>query len=155
MINLITGGLQIKKLANITFFAGVIISALIGFLHFFAPYAFNWYSYIPDAPKEIFAAIDYVNFFISLLFFGLSAILLFLKKKLFAGSGEIFIFYKFLVFTWFCRIIITLVVPWPSSLQTGLLVGFTTEFILTLLPAVYLLWSNTIQYGNKQQGNIS
>ena len=144
-----------KKLASITFFAGLIISVLIGFLHFFAPYAFNWYSYIPDAPKEIFAAIDYVNFFISLLLFGLSAILLFLKKKLFAGSGEIFIFYIFLVFTWFCRIIITLVVPWPSSLQTWLLVGFSTEFIFTLLPAVYLLWSNTIQYGKKQQGSIS
>jgi hypothetical protein len=135
-----------KKLASITFYTGLIISAIIGFLHFFAPYAFNWYSYIPDAPKEIFAAIDYVNFFISLLLFGLSAILLFLKKRMFAGSGEIFIFYVFLVFTWFCRIIITLVIPWPSSLQIWLLVGFSTEFILTLVPAVYLLWSKTIQF---------
>jgi magnesium-transporting ATPase (P-type) len=135
-----------KKLASITFYTGLIISAIIGFLHFFAPYAFGWYSYIPDAPKEIFAAIDYVNFFISLLLFGLSAILLFLKKRMFAGSGEIFIFYVFLVFTWFCRIIITLVIPWPSSLQTWLLVGFSTEFILTLVPAVYLLWSKTIQF---------
>ena len=144
-----------KKLANITFFAGAVISALIGFLHFFVPYAFNWYSYILDFPKEIFAAIDYVNFFISLLLFGLSVILLFLKKKLFAGSGEIFIFYIFLVFTWFCRIIITLVVPWPSHLQTWLLVGFITEFILTLLPAVYLFWSNANQNRKKQQGIIS
>lgn len=135
-----------KVLVSITYSAGLIISALIGFLHFFAPYAFCWYSYIPDAPKEIFAAIDYVNFFVSLLLFGLSAILLFLKKSLFAGSGEIFIFYLFLVFTWFCRIIITLVIPWPSSLQTWLLVGFITEFFLTLLPAIYLLWSNAIQY---------
>jgi hypothetical protein len=135
-----------KKLASITFYTGLIISAIIGFLHFFAPYAFGWYSYIPDAPKEIFAAIDYVNFFISLLLFGLSAILLFLKKRMFAGSGEIFIFYVFLVFTWFCRIIITLVIPWPSSLQIWLLVGFSTEFILTLVPAVYLLWSKTIQF---------
>jgi hypothetical protein len=135
-----------KKLAGITFYTGLIISAIIGFLHFFAPYAFGWYSYIPDAPKEIFAAIDYVNFFISLLLFGLSAILLFLKKRMFAGSGEIFIFYVFLVFTWFCRIIITLVIPWPSSLQIWLLVGFSTEFILTLVPAVYLLWSKTIQF---------
>lgn len=82
-----------KKLAGILFYTGIIISALIGFLHFFAPYVFIWYSYIPDAPKEIFASIDYVNFFISLLLFGLSVILLFLKEKMFAGSGEIFIFY--------------------------------------------------------------
>lgn len=134
-----------KKLAGILFYTGMTFSALIGFLHFFAPYVFNWYSYIPDAPKEIFAAIDYINFFISLLLFGLSAILLFLKKKLFAGSGEIFIFYIYLVFTWFCRIIITLVVPWPSTLQKWLLAGFTTEFFLTLFPAVYLLWSKKIQ----------
>ena len=144
-----------KKLVSITFYTGLIISAFIGFLHFFVPYAFAWYSYIPDAPKEIFAAIDYVNFFISLLLFGLSAILLFMKKKMFAGSKDVFAFYAFLVFTWFCRIIITLVVPWPSSLQTWLLVGFSTEFIITLLPAVYLLWSNTIQYRKKQKGSIS
>ena len=144
-----------KKLVSILFYTGSVISALIGFLHFFAPYAFSWYSYIPDAPKEIIAAIDYVNFFISLLLFGLSAILIFMKKKIFAGSLEVFVFYVFLVFTWLCRIIITLVVPWPSSLQTWLLAGFSTEFILTLLPAVYLLWSSTIQYRNKQQGSIS
>lgn len=135
-----------KKLAGVSFYTGLIISAIVGFLHFFAPYAFGWYGYIPDAPKEIFAAVDYVNFFISLLLFGLSAILLFLKKKMFSGSGEIFIFYVFLVFTWFCRIIITLVVPWPSSLQTWLLLGFSAEFILTLLPAVYLLRSKTIRF---------
>ena len=140
-----------KKMAGIAFYMGLIISALIGFLHFFVPYAFGWYGYIPDAPKEIFAAIDYVNFFISLLLFGLSAILLFLKRKIFAGSGEIFIFYAFLVFTWFCRVIITLVIPWPSSLQIWLLVGFSAEFALTLLPAVYLLASKTIQFRKERR----
>ena len=135
-----------KRLAGVIFYIGLTISAVIGFLHFFAPYAFAWYSYIPEAPREIIAAIDYINFFISLLLFGLSTILLFLKKRIFTGSGEIFVFYVFLVFTWFCRIIITLVIPWPSSLQTWLLAGFCIEFILTLLPAVYLLWNKTIQF---------
>ena len=135
-----------KKTAGAAFYAGLAISALIGFLHFFTPCIFGWYSYIPNAPKEIFASVDYVNFFTSLFLFGLSAILLVLKKKLFAGSGEVFIFYAFLVFAWFCRVIVTLAVPWPSFLQVWLLAGFSAEFFLTLFPAVYLLWSKTTRF---------
>lgn len=144
-----------KKMSSIMYYTGLTISALIGFLHFFAPQAFSWYSYIPDAPKEIIAAVKYVNFFTSFLLFGLSTILIFFKKKVFAGSIEAFVFYVFLVLTWFCRVIITLAVPWPSHLQTWLLPGFSAEFILTLLPAVYLLWSNANHYRKNQQGIIS
>lgn len=138
-----------KKLISVLFNVGLILSSIIGFLHFFAPYAFGWYSYIPDAPKEIYASIDYVNFFFSLLLTGLSIILLFMKKKIFAGSKEIFIFYVFLVFTWLCRVLITVVIPWPTALQTWLIVGFSTEFILTLMPMAYLLRSKSIQLRNK------
>jgi len=138
-----------KKLISVLFNVGLLFSSIIGFLHFFAPYAFGWYSYIPDAPKEIYASIDYVNFFFSLLLTGLSIILLFMKKKIFAGSKDIFIFYVFLVFTWFCRVLITILIPWPTALQTWLLVGFSTEFILTLMPMVYLIQSKAIQLRSK------
>ena len=139
----------LKKFISVLFNVGLILSSIIGFLHFFAPYVFGWYSYIPDAPKEIYASIDYVNFFFSLLLTGLSIILLFMKKKIFAGSKEIYIFYVFLVFTWLCRVLITVVIPWPTALQTWLIVGFSTEFILTLMPMVYLLRSKTIQLRSK------
>jgi hypothetical protein len=132
-------GFYMKKLISILFSIGLVISSLAGLLHFFAPYAFDWYSYIPDAPQEIYASIDYVNFFFSLLLFGLSLILLYFKNKIFKGSREIFIFYLLLVFTWFCRVFITIIIPWPTSLQTWLIVGFTLEFIITLIPAIYLL----------------
>ena len=134
-----------KKLFSVMFSAGLMISSCAGFLHFFAPYAFGWYSYIPEAPKEIYASIDYVNFFFSLLLTGLSLILLLFKKKIFAGNTELFVVYVFLVFTWLCRILITVVIPWPTALQTGLLIGFSSEFVLTLLPMAYLLQSKTIQ----------
>lgn len=117
---------------------------------FFAPYAFRWYSYIPDAPKEIIAAIEYVNFSISLLLFGLSTMLMFMKRNIFAGSLVSFAFHVFLIFTWFCRIVITCAVPWPSSLKHWLLAGYSTEFILTLLPAVCLPGNNMIQYRGKK-----
>lgn len=138
-----------KKLFSALFSTSLILSSIIGLLHFFAPYAFEWYSFIPDAPQEIYASIDYVNFFFSLLLLGFSLILLFMKNKIFAGSKEIFVFYIFLVFTWLCRVLITFVIPWPTSLQTWLLVGFSTEFILTLMPMVYLLRSKTIQFRKK------
>lgn len=128
-----------KKLVSILLSAGLALSALVGFLHFFAPYAFGWYSYIPNAPKEIYTSIDYVNFFFSLLLTGLSLILLVMKKKILSGSNDILAFYVFLTFTWLCRVVITFVIPWPTALQTWLLVGFGTEFILTLLPLFYLL----------------
>lgn len=128
-----------KKLSSALFTVGLIISSVVGFLHFFAPYAFGWYSYIPDAPQEIYASIDYVNFFFSLLLTGLSLILLFYKKKIFAGSTDLLTFYIFLVITWLSRVIITIIIPWPTSVQTWIMIGFTSEFMITLIPAIYLL----------------
>jgi magnesium-transporting ATPase (P-type) len=128
-----------RKLSSILFSLGLIISLSAGILHFFVPYLTGWYSYIPEAPREIYASIDYVNFFFSLLLSGLSLILLYFKKKIFEGSKDIFIFYVLLVFTWFCRVLITIVIPWPTALQTWLMVGFISEFIITLIPAIYLL----------------
>jgi hypothetical protein len=128
-----------RKLSSVLFSVGLVISSLAGILHFFAPYGFSWYSYIPNAPQEIYTSIDYVNFFFSLLLSGISLILLFFKKKIFEGSREIFIFYAFLVFTWFCRVVITIIIPWPTPLQKWLIVGFSTEFIMLFIPAIFLL----------------
>lgn len=139
-----------RKLSSVLFSVGLIISSLVGILHFFAPYAFAWYSYIPEAPQGIYASIDYVNFFFSLLLTGLSLILLFFKKKIFDGSREIFIFYVFLVFTWLCRVLITIVIPWPTTLQIWLITGFMTEFIITLIPVIYLLRYKKIHKSYKQ-----
>lgn len=137
-----------RKLSSILFSLGLIISSLVGILHFFAPYATAWYSYIPDAPHEIYASIDYVNFFFSLLLTGLSVILLFFKKKIFDGQRDIFIFYAFLVFTWFCRVLITFIIPWPTSLQKWLIVAFSTEFIITFVPLIYLIKTNFISHAS-------
>lgn len=100
---------NMKKVTSVLLSVGLVISSFVGILHFFAPYGFSWYSYIPDAPQEIYRSIDYVNFFFSLLLTGLSVILFIFKKKLLEGSREIFIFYAFLVFTWLCRVIITII----------------------------------------------
>lgn len=128
-----------KKTVDIIFYMGMIISIVVGVLHFFVPYAFELYSYIPDAPKEIYVTIDYINFFFSLLLFGFSTLILFMKRKLFNKQKEIFYFYLFLVFTWVCRLIITIIIPWPTQLQTWLLVAFSIQVALMIIPMIYLL----------------
>lgn len=117
---------------------GLVISTIVGILHFFVPYAFAWYSYIPNAPQEILVSIDYINFFFSLMLTGVSLLLLRFRQRIFEGSPEMISFYFFFVFTWFCRVVITIFIPWPSALQTWLMVGFSTEFMITLIPAISL-----------------
>jgi hypothetical protein len=56
-----------RRLSVISFSVGLVISSLVGTLHFFTSYGFAWYSYIPEVYREIYASIDYVNFFFSLL----------------------------------------------------------------------------------------
>ncbi|MGI6366256.1 MAG: hypothetical protein ACOX2G_11120 [Bacillota bacterium] len=127
-----------KKAAIILFNIACIISFLVGTAHFFAPYAFQWFSYIPNAPVEIYQSINYVNFCFSFLLAGISLLLLLVQRKLFEGGKELKVFYVFFVAVWLSRFAIQLIWPWPSSLQTWLLVGFTTEFVFTLLPLLYL-----------------
>lgn len=128
-----------KKIAMVFFNVACIVGSLVGIWHFFVPYSTNWFSYIPDAPIEIYQSINYVNFCFSFLLVGLSLILMIVQKKLFAGSKELIIFYVFFVLLWLSRVMIQLIWPWPSSLQLWLVIGFATEFILTLIPITYLL----------------
>lgn len=128
-----------KKLVVILFNVACVISFVVGFMHFFAPYAFQWYSYIPNAPTEIYQSINYINFCFSFLLAGISLMLLIVQKKLFEGSGELRIFYVFFTLIWLSRIIIQLVWPWPSSLQLWLVIAFSTEFVFALIPMIYLM----------------
>ena len=129
-----------KKTAKVLFNAGCIISCMVGILHFFAPYSlFQWFSYIPDAPIEIYQSINYVNFCFSFLLTGFSLVLLFVQKQLFSGMKELRIFYVFFILVWLSRVIIQIVWPWPSSLQIWLVIAFSMELLFTLFPIVYFL----------------
>lgn len=131
-----------KKIAIIFFNLACIIGLSVGIGHFFAPYSFEWYSYIPDAPVEIYQSINYINFCFSFLLAGLSLLLLIVQKQLFTGSKELKLFYAFFVLVWLSRVIIQIVWAWPSGLQTWLVTGFITEFIFALIPMLYLTGKN-------------
>ncbi|MBP1919186.1 hypothetical protein [Youngiibacter multivorans] len=126
-----------KKVATVSLIVACIISLLVGILHFFAPYAFGWYSYIPDAPVEIYQSVNYINFCFSFLLAGISLLLMLVRKRLFEGSSELMMFYFFFVLVWLSRIVIQLL--WPSGLQVWLVTAFTVQFIFTLVPMFYLI----------------
>ncbi len=125
-----------KRIAIVFFNIACAIGCIIGIMHFFAPYVFKWYSYIPEAPIEIYQSINYINFCFSFLLAGISFSLLMVRKQLFAGMREISIFYIFFVMVWLSRIIIQIIWPWPSALQMWLVIGFVMEFIFALIPVI-------------------
>lgn len=126
-----------KKTAIIFFNIACIISGMVGIWHFFVPYSFEWYSYIPDAPMEIYQSINYINFCFSFLLTGISVLLMIVQRQLFAGSKELKLFYLFFVLNWFSRVIIQIIWPWPSSLQMWLVIGFSIQFLFTLIPMMH------------------
>ena len=128
-----------KKVAKVFFNIACIIGVIVAVWHFSVPYSSNCFSYITDAPTEIIQSINYIKFCFSFLLAGISLLLLIVQKKLFDGSGELRIFYAFFTLIWLSRIVIQLIWPWPSSLQLWLVVAFSTEFIFTLIPMIYLI----------------
>ena len=126
------------KISKVFFNLACVIGCMVGSWHFFAPYLSQWFSYIPDAPTEIYQSINYINFCFSFFLAGFSLLLIFVQKKLFEGSKELRLFYAFFTLIWLTRIIIQLAWPWPSGLQLWLVVAFSTEFLFALVPLVYL-----------------
>ena len=90
------------------YYIGTTISLLFGIWHFFVPYLYDWFLYIP-AYENLVVGIEYTNFFFSLLLSGLSILLVVLGGRFFQGNKDVMIFYGLMVFTWFCRTIITFI----------------------------------------------
>ena len=128
---------------NILFFVGLGLSAAVGLWHFSVPYLYQWYSYIPNENKSLIVGIDWINFFFSLLLSGYSLLLIILNKKVFGKDKEMLIMYGFMVFVWFCRVIVTFINPWPiepvAMVAYGQQIASFVIFSLQLTPFVYLL----------------
>ncbi len=126
------------------YYLGNTLSMLIGVWHFFVPYMFGWYTYIPDQYDNLIVGIDWTNFFFSLLLTGISALLIVLGKKVFIKNREVTIFYGLLVFTWFCRVLITFLNPWPLEpiawVAYGQQLGALIIFLALALPFIFLLF---------------
>ncbi|MBR3224290.1 MAG: hypothetical protein IKF78_03110 [Atopobiaceae bacterium] len=103
-----------KKRIKILYYISVVISALVGLWHFFVPWMFQWYDYLPMQYKNLIVGIDYTNYCFSLLLLGLSLMLIFLGKKALAKNREVIYFYFFLTVVWIFRACLaSFIEPWP------------------------------------------
>ena len=106
--------LILKKGIKILYYISVVISALVGVWHFFVPWMFQWYDYLPMQYENLIVGIDYTNYCFSLLLFGLSTMLIVLGKRALAINREIIYFYFFLTVVWIFRACLaSFIEPWP------------------------------------------
>ena len=103
-----------KKGIKILYYISVVISALVGLWHFFVPWMFQWYDYLPTQYRNLIVGIDYTNYCFSLLLFGLSVMLILLGKRALAMNREVIYFYFFLTVVWIFRACLaSFIEPWP------------------------------------------
>ncbi len=127
-----------KKGIRILYFITVVISALVGLWHFFVPWMFQWYDYLPMQYENLIVGIDYTNYCFSLLLFGLSVLLIMLGKRALAMNREVIYFYFFLTVVWVFRACLaSFVEPWPLQpipvTAIGQLIASDVQAVLMLI----------------------
>ena len=121
---------------------GLVLSALIGIMHFFVPIIFRWKMQLADKPKWLKVSIDWTNYFFSLLLSGSSIILLFFINDVFAKQTFALVLYGFMCFVWLNRVIVTILHHWKKGLlQLYYVAVFSVVFLLILIPFIRILLS--------------
>ena len=104
----------LKKGICILYYVTVVTSALVGLWHFFVPWMFQWYNYLPMQYENLIVGIDYTNYCFSLLLFGLSVMLIIFGNKALSLNREVIYFYFFLTIVWIFRACLaSFIEPWP------------------------------------------
>ena len=133
-----------KKGIRILYFITVVISALVGLWHFFVPWMFQWYDYLPMQYENLIVGIDYTNYCFSLLLFGLSVMLIMLGKRALAMNHEVIYFYFFLTVVWIFRACLaSFIEPWPlqpiPAAALGQLIASDVLAVLMLIMSVFFI----------------
>lgn len=133
-----------KRPLRILYYFTVIFSAIVGLWHFFVPWMFRWYDYLPMQYGNLIVGIDYTNYCFSLLLFGLSLLLAVLGKRALLSSTESCIFYFLLTVVWIFRAMLsTFIEPWPlepvPAAAIGQLAASDTLAVLMVIVSIMLL----------------
>ena len=103
-----------KRSICILYYITVVTSALVGLWHFFVPWMFQWYDYLPVQYENLIVGIDYTNYCFSLLLSGLSVMLFLLGNRALNLNKEVIYFYYFLTVVWLFRACLAAFIePWP------------------------------------------
>jgi hypothetical protein len=126
---------SIKVGTKILYYTTLTLSLLVGFWHFFVPYLYDWYDYIPTQYETLIVGIDYTNLCFSSLLFGSSLVLILLAKSAFALNFETLVFYTFLTVVWVFRACLSIFIePWPlepiPTVAIGQLIGSVIQALL-------------------------
>ncbi len=133
-----------RKGIRILYFITVVTSALVGLWHFFVPWMFQWYDYLPTQYENLIVGIDYTNYCFSLLLFGLSLMLLFFGKKALDLNREVVYFYFFLTVVWIFRACLaSFIEPWPlqpiPAAAIGQLVASDVLAVMMVVVSVFFI----------------
>ncbi len=133
-----------KGIRSLYYFT-TISSALVGLWHFFVPWMFQWYDYLPTQYENLIVGIDYVNYCFSLLLFGLSLLLVLMGRKALALQRETVVFYGFLTAVWVFRAMLaSFLEPWPlepsPAAAVGQLVLSDALALLMVVVTAALVW---------------
>ena len=133
-----------KKSIYVLYYITVVTSALVGLWHFFVPWMFRWYDYLPMQYENLIVGIDYTNYCFSLLLFGLSVMLIMLGKRALGLNKEIIYFYYFLTIVWMFRACLaTFIEPWPldpiPAAAIGQLAASDLLAIMMIFVCVYFI----------------
>ena len=133
-----------EKGIRILYFVTIVISALVGLWHFFVPWMFQWYNYLPMQYENLIVGIDYTNYCFSLLLLGLSVMLILLGKRALDMNREVIYFYFFLTVVWMFRACLaSFIEPWPLqpilAAAIGQLVASDALAIMMVVVSVYFI----------------
>ncbi|MBR0425009.1 MAG: hypothetical protein IJK01_02655 [Clostridia bacterium] len=133
-----------KKGICVLYYITVVTSSLVGLWHFFVPWMFRWYDYLPMQYENLIVGIDYTNYCFSLLLFGLSIMLIMLGKRALGLNKEVIYFYFFLTVVWMFRACLaTFIEPWPldpiPAAAIGQLVASDLLAVMMMFVSVYFI----------------
>lgn len=133
-----------RRSIRFLYYFTVIFSSFVGLWHFFVPWMFQWYDYLPMQYENLIVGIDYTNYCFSFLLFGLSLLLVILGKKALSLNLEVIIFYIFLTLVWVFRAMLSSVIePWPlepiPAAAIGQLLVSDMQAILMVIVSVLLV----------------
>ena len=137
----------LRKGIRVLYYFTVVVSMLVGLWHFFVPWMFQWYDYLPKQYENLIVGIDYTNYCFSLLLFGLSLMLIILGRKVLSLNREVTYFYYFLTVVWLFRACLaSFIEPWPlqpvPAAAIGQLIASDTLAVLMAIVSLFLMREN-------------